>query len=196
MRKAQFDGKSILPLLVGELDEQERSALPNSVSKHLESLGSYQDYAAGWREYAYIEYYFVQANVKCCGKCGTPKRTYPNEDSWCGVLTTGANSDCWSAPGQLCKDQCYPTEDNQNNFRAVRGMPGSETGDVLYAEYQTGDQTQANVNFTKVDFVELFDISSDPWQMHNLANNSGSIPVPKLKQAVAQFYNCAGDTCP
>jgi hypothetical protein len=58
-------------------------------------------YAAGWRDAAFIEYYYVAANVKCVGNCTPPTlaKGYPHKDSWCGDLTTDANANCWALYG-------------------------------------------------------------------------------------------------
>lgn len=195
-KPSQFDGKSLMPLLTGNLDEIERDRLPQSVAKHLSDLGSWEEYINGWRDQAYIEYYYVEPNVKCCGACPPvgPGQGYPEHDSDCGDLTPDHNDHCWAGK---CSKDCYPTESNANNFRAVRGMPGSSVGDVLYAEYQTGNQINTDINFSAVDFVELFDVGGgDIWLMNNLANKSSSLPVDQLKADVAKWYNCAGDACP
>ena len=52
-------------------------------------------------------------------------------------------------------------------------MPWSKHGNTLYVEYQKGEQILADVNFSKVDFVELFDVEEDTWLMNNLCTDSG-----------------------
>ena len=89
----------------------------------------------------------------------------------------------------------YPTESTANNFIGIRHMEGSEFGDSLYAEYQSGDQGTANIDFTHVDFVEYFNLTADNWQMHNLRNESLDVQK-KLSAKLHTWFNCAGDSCP
>ena len=226
-----FDGKSLVPLIVsrGEVggQKQQRGAagaptgpgmvLPESVAGHLRSMldqlggedGSRESYAAGWRTSIFIEYYFVNDNNVCVHNCTNMTQDYPNKDASCGDLTPGANSDCWghgtkmNAANPGCTLACVPTESSQNNFIALRSMPWSQHGNSLYVEYQAGSQYTTDVDFTKVDFVERFDVSQDPWHMHNLYNNTPlgnhswqAAEVEALHAELHRWYNCYGDACP
>ena len=56
------------------------------------------------------------------------------------------NADCWGD----CNVECYPTEDTQNNFIAIRKMDSG----TLYIEYQNGTQNDG-IEFDAVDFYEV-----------------------------------------
>ena len=86
-------------------------------------------------------------------------------------------------------------------------MPDSQFGDQTYAEFQSGNQKQANIDFSEVDFVENYNNTADPWQLNNLASNSnGSVRdwtstdsatqrTAKLHEVLRKWYTCAGDSC-
>ena len=180
----RFDGKSIKPMLV-----------PTTTS---------MDYIANWRDNVFIEYYYVAPNLKCVENCTalTPEEEYPLTQQWCGDLTPGANTKCWG--GKQCTTDCYPTEDLNNNFIGIRYMKGSAQGDVLYAEFQHGNQIVEDIDFSHVNFRELYNNTVDPWQMNNLIpNGSGegedSFARTKmgreLHSALHQWYRCKGSTC-
>lgn len=80
-------------------------------------------------------------------------------------------------------------------------MPGSKLGDTLYAEYQSGANDQSwtnmiNIDFTKVDFIEYYDSSTDPWQMKNLHKTAPKDTLSALHEKVQSWYHCKGDECP
>merc|ERR1719160_1226278 len=160
-----MDGASIVPFLVNP-----SASILESTRKHLDDCGSMQEYLGKWRKEVFIEYYYNAYNVKCAKKGGgTPlPHNYPKGDSWCTDLAN--NTDCWTSPGGPSKDPtCYETEDPSNNYIALRRF---EDGvGTLYAEFQTGDETEHDIKFDKVDFVEHFNVATDPWQMKNLAKD-------------------------
>jgi len=167
-----MDGHSLLPLLTKQGEERDTAA-------------------AGWRDSVFFEYYFNAPNIKCVGSCPTPGGDYPKQDSSCTDLDN--NSKCWAGK---CTTDCYPTEDRTNNFIAVRNMPGSELGDTLYAEFETGDQKESNLEFIKPDFIEYYNHSSDPWQMNNLHKAATPTMMQALHKKVHRWFNCAGSSCP
>ena len=66
----------------------------------------------------------------------------------------------------------------------------------LYAEFATGDQRQANIDFRAPDFYELFDMDADPWSLKNIY---ASAPKEQLREAQARvklWYECSGAACP
>jgi len=204
-----MDGKSLLPLMLHESDAQ---AILPSTKSHLSSLGNRKAYTAAWRDAVFIEYYFVDENDKCMADCTTvtPESGYPNKDSSCGDLTPGKNDECWGGSG--CDQNCYATESTANNFIAVRHMPWSTFGDTLYVEYETGQQITQDVNFSKIDFIEYFNATVDPWMMKNLHpkpdmpsfsssfSSTSSSPIlqkfEKLHEQVQAWFHCEGDACP
>ena len=63
-------------------------------------------------------------------------------------------TNCWTP---VCTTNCYPTEDNTNNFIALRSLGGKGTGDnTLYAEFKTGDLTDGDVVFDSTPVSVLY----------------------------------------
>ena len=57
----------------------------------------------------------------------------------------------------------YPSESDANNWRGVRTMEDSAYGDLVYLEFQTGNQAKSpGVNFDNVDFIERVSTSPSP----------------------------------
>jgi N-acetylglucosamine-6-sulfatase len=163
-------------------------------------------YAESWRDHVFFEYYFVNDNDKCVSGCPKlqPWEEYPVFDSFCGVLKKGHNRQCWSGKNWGCK-HCYPTESTANNYIAVRFMPGSDHGDTLYVEYQQGNMYRrykhdgsvgnSDVNFTRVDWVELYNNTADPWQMVNLVGNPSVYKGGQKSDVLRSWLECKGSTC-
>jgi len=205
-RPSQFDGRSLVPLLIPSRAEP----LPASTAQYLNRLlgnGGEEGYKAAWRDSVFIEYYYNDPNNKCIESCKKipSKKQYPHADSNCADLTPGNNEVCWG--GNQCTTSCYATESPANNWIALRTMPDSQFGDQTYAEFQSGNQKQANIDFSEVDFVENYNNTADPWQLNNLASNSnGSVRdwtstdsatqrTAKLHEVLRKWYTCAGDSC-
>lgn len=82
-------------------------------------------------------------------------------------------------------------------------MPGSKWGDLLYAEYQTGQQIEKDIDFDFITFKEMYNMSVDPWSMHNLLNNTyGTHETPaitaladELHTQLHTWFKCTGDEC-
>jgi arylsulfatase A-like enzyme len=200
-----MDGKSLLPLLIPDHhDPAIRALLAPSTVANLISMPAPSTYKEQWRDGVFIEYYFVNDNIVCVKNCEplTPAREYPLSDSSCGDLTPGNNSACWSTSPHVgkrgCLDDCYPTESTSNNFIGLRSMAGSRFGDTLYAEFQTGEQNDMNIDFSNLSFVEYYNASMDPWMMTNLAVGSArpASTLALLKTELHKWYDCAGATCP
>jgi len=175
------DGKSIVPFLIKDAD-----ALLESTAIHLrEHLPA--SYKSSWRREVFFEGYFCSYNIKCVGAAADGD--YPHSDANCADLKN--NRDCWkNGKGNGSSPNCYMTEDSTNNFIGLRQVDGNVN--TLYAEFQTGDQAVANIDFDKIDSVEFYDLSSDPWQMRNLA--PGQVPSG-LHERVQRWYRCAGASC-
>ena len=58
------------------------------------------------------------------------------------------------------------------------------------------DGTALEVDFSKVDFHEYYDVTTDPWQMNNLYNSTSPATLGKLHSKLRTYFQCAGDTCP
>jgi len=182
-----MDGHSIVPFLV----DSQQDALLDSTRQHLTNLGDLDMYKAKWRKEVFIEYYYCSWNVKCTTNCNGGD--YPNGDSLCANLAD--NTDCWcnSANKATNDPTCYETEDPANNFIALR-----ELGDnnVAYAEFQTGDEGKADIQFDNVNFVEYYDLDKDPEELQNLARKAPADKLADLHQRLHQWLKCAGPSCP
>ena len=195
-KPAQMDGKSLLPLLTAAAPSAGAAAaaaapLHPATARHLAALGPADKYAAGWRDAAFIEYYFVDPNVKCVANCTIPSTAkFHTHDRDCTDLVN--DKACWG--GNICNQDCYATEGVENNFIALRTGTGAGTG-VLYAEFQTGDAASVELPFTSPDFVEMYDTANDEWEMKNVAKTAPADQVADLHARVQQFYHCAGDSC-
>ena len=84
----------------------------------------------------------------------------------------------------------------QNNFIALRKIDPNDRGGLLYVEYQNGSQADADIAFDRVDFVELYNQSVDPWSLNNLAKTAPAELVRALHDELHAWYACAGDACP
>lgn len=189
---AVLDGRSIVPFLLH--GSKCADVLPVTL-EHLSHLGvgtcgSAAAYASTWRDEVFIEYYFIDANVKCMTNC--QGGNYPKADSMCVDLNN--NSACWCG-GQPQAPNCYATESTANNFIALRRL--AEGDNTLYAEFQSGDMQWADIDFSKTDFAEFYDIPTDTWQLNNLATDpSTSDRRAKLSERLHQWYQCVGASCP
>lgn len=184
-----MDGHSLAPFILTNPSDPRLAA---STRRHLTALGDAQTYIDTWRDCVFIEYYYVEPNSKCVQDCKTPGGNYPHTDSNCVNLNN--NTQCWGGNG--CDKNCYLTESVSNNFIALRHMSGSDFGNTLYAEFQTGEQSKAAVQFDAVDFFEYYNVKNDPWQ---LANDYKTLD-PKISSAlhkkVQRWFQCEGDNCP
>lgn len=182
---ADMDGKSIVPFLV---DAGDSSVLPSTLA-HLRSLGDLAAYRAAWRTEVFLEYYYCATNRKCMAGNQSSKLTggWPHRDSWCTDLPN--NADCW-----VGSSNCYATEDAENNFIAIRQFDNDSN--KLYVEYQHGSQFNEDINFSATNFVEYYDIASDPWHMQNLADNTSESVLAPMRTRLHQWYACVGNTCP
>ena len=101
----------------------------------------------------------------------------------------------FNSPNVKCAD--YPTEDPSNNFIGIRHHEESQFGDTSYAEYQTGNQGNADIDFSAVDFVEYFNLTADPWQMDNLWKHGMSNETQQLlHEKLHRWFRCQGGECP
>jgi len=84
-------------------------------------------------------------------------------------------------------------DDDTNNFIGLR-VQNEEYGNILYSEFQTDKGVQ--VNFSKPDFYEMYDMVKDPWQLHNIYNDTDPAITTKLHTWLHTVYACEGDACP
>ncbi|CAE7187333.1 unnamed protein product [Symbiodinium pilosum] len=165
--------------------------LPESVAWHLRSLPASAEAAAGWRRELFMEYYYVDYNTKCVKNCSNAS-AYPSADSNCGDLAN--KKDCWCSKEQTKQEGCYYTESPANNFIALRDF--EEGHHLLYSEFQTGELQKEPIEFDNVDFVELYNITSDPWQLRNLISKTGEAAQAAMHQRLRDWYRCHGASCP
>eukprot|EP00939_MAST-03C_sp_MAST-3C-sp1_P003316 g3316.t1 len=175
---APFDGRSLLPLL-----------FTTTTTNDSTTTGDVDDH---WRREVFIEYYFNDPNDKCVTNCSNSSkvRGYPESDAQCANLNAVPNDACWSP---VCHNTCYPTENRLNNFIAVRRLDAAGT---LYVEYAEGNQSKADINFSRPDFYELFHSTGDMWQMENVVNATDEASVRELHDDLAAWFRCAGSSCP
>eukprot|EP00039_Didymoeca_costata_P011721 m.165843 g.165843 ORF g.165843 m.165843 type:complete len:551 (+) comp15267_c0_seq3:46-1698(+) len=86
-----------------------------------------------------------------------------------------------------------------NNFIAIRTMPNSKYGNMLYAEFQWANGTnygQGNVDFQSIFFHELFDMDKDPWQLNNIYDSANASLKASLHDDVQAWLRCKGGMCP
>lgn len=170
-QRSDFDGRSLAPLL----SNQE---------------------GITWRDSVFIEYYFNDPNNKCLSKCKLASENYPTVDSSCANLSITPNALCWGG----CTEDCYPTENNRNNFIGLRIINASL--DLLYVKYETGNQSIKDINFqqsndnTTCCFHELFDAKQDPWMLSNLYNRTHAAVLNDLDDQLMACFRCSGRGCP
>eukprot|EP00930_Biecheleria_cincta_P015223 TRINITY_DN12775_c0_g1_i2.p1 TRINITY_DN12775_c0_g1~~TRINITY_DN12775_c0_g1_i2.p1 ORF type:complete len:587 (-),score=86.87 TRINITY_DN12775_c0_g1_i2:20-1537(-) len=180
------DGKSIAPFLL----QNDGGNLLESTRLHLDSLPDVASYRSTWRKELFFEAYYCSHNFKCILGPTQQSGNYPHADSLCADLEK--NELCW-AEKTGNESMCYMTEDLTNNFIALRQIDGTRNN--LYAEFHTGNQAVQNIDFQRVDFVEYYDLSRDPWQQHNLADKIPSEAHAWFSKRLRNWYECSGPTC-
>ena len=143
----------------------------------------------------FFEYYYVSYNDKCVANCTQGAACdhcaeYPSADASCTDLPD--NAVCWTPQ---CNQRCYRTEDDRNNYIALRSLGGAH-GNTMYAEFETGDLANAPIEFDAVDFHEHYDMDADRWQMNNTYKALSDAKRSSLSAEVHRWYTCAGATCP
>ena len=91
--------------------------------------------------------------------------------------------------------QLHPIESPDNNFIAVRHQTGSKFGNILYAEFTTGEKGPGFMTFDTIDFYELYDMDNDPWQMNNIYNKTSEDIKKDLHNDVHHWLQCKGSDC-
>jgi hypothetical protein len=75
--------------------------------------------------------------------------------------------------------------------------PQSPFGNTLYAEYQTGNQKNADVDFSKkVDAFEYYNATADPWMLDNAYSSATKDLQTALHVELQKWFKCAGASCP
>ena len=79
-----------------------------------------------------------------------------------------------------------------NTYRALRYRNTSGEPGMLYAEFTAAPDWQ----FDAVDFRELYDLSTDPFQLHNLWPNASDGVRAKYRADMDTVWGCKGTACP
>eukprot|EP00927_Polykrikos_kofoidii_P050237 TRINITY_DN44158_c0_g1_i1.p1 TRINITY_DN44158_c0_g1~~TRINITY_DN44158_c0_g1_i1.p1 ORF type:complete len:545 (-),score=54.69 TRINITY_DN44158_c0_g1_i1:54-1688(-) len=84
-------------------------------------------------------------------------------------------------------------DDTSNTYRALRFTSGGPVGNgnMLYAEFTA----VSDWNFTDYNFVEIFDMDTDPYQLVNLASNTPDSVKRRLHDMMQLQWQCAGRNC-
>ena len=217
---AAMDGRSLLPLLVADHGDPR---LGRYTRAQLAAAGSTEEVAATWRRAVLIEHLFWTTNVKCVANCSFASDSlvtgaFPRSDVWCADVR--ALTDCWATPGTdpawtgeydpRCDHECYPTEDEYNNFAALRHVGPGPLGPSgsLYAEFHVGDASKADIDWSRRPAsVEMYD-GADTWQMANLLGAHGvthdtsadrarlTFAAERLALMLRSWSKCEGSACP
>ena len=103
--------------------------------------------------------------------------------------------------GSYCGDG-HHIDGMDNNYIAVRHLPGSKYGNILYAIFQWANNTNygvGNVDFQQPFFFEYYDMDNDPWQMRNIydqMNATNPDVIAELHAEVQARLRCKGASCP
>ena len=80
-----------------------------------------------------------------------------------------------------------------NQYRAIRVINVSRGHNILFAEFT--DLT--DWNFERDDmFTEMFNMTSDPWQIHNVVDTADPKLVSELRNRLHTLWTCKVATCP
>ena len=75
-----------------------------------------------------------------------------------------------------------------NTYRALRFVGSQDYGDLLYSEFTA----VSDWNFSSVSFYELFNMTTDPHQLHNLYDQTPEVTKRALHQQLVKQWTCAG----
>ena len=210
---APMDGRSLLPLLIGNVDAP---GLGEGARRLLQAGDGAPGAAREWRDAVLIEHYYYTPNIKCVSNCSfTPRQetwlgngTYPSFDLWCADVRT--RSTCWATPDApeewaipRCTQDCYATESAANNFVALRHVRRGPlgAGGSLYAEFQDGANGPFDVDRSLAAFREMYDAAADPWQLDNLLGRADAgqqhlAAAEELQRMLRTWSRCRGSECP
>ena len=79
-----------------------------------------------------------------------------------------------------------------NTYRALRFVGDPDYGDLLYAEFTSVEDW----HYESPVHYELFNVTSDPHQLHNLYYSAPRSLVDSLQSRLLAHWKCAGVTCP
>lgn len=79
-------------------------------------------------------------------------------------------------------------DSESNTYRALRFVGSRDYGDLLYSEFTA----VSDWNFSNVSFYELFNMTTDPHQLHNLYTHAPETTKRALHEQVVKQWTCAG----
>ena len=106
-----------------------------------------------------------------------------------GAVERGAPVDCGRG------ETCYHLVDSphSNEYRALRVIDKPRGRNLLFAEFTN----LSDWNFTDAPlFEEYFDMTSDPWQLQNIAQTAPEAEVAALRERLHELWHCKATTCP
>ena len=59
-----------------------------------------------------------------------------------------------------------------------------------------GPQIAAKACFSDVDMYQLFDLTTDPYELHNVYNETDAAITTALAKKLREYYPCQGVACP
>ena len=77
--------------------------------------------------------------------------------------------------------------------------PTLGSGKYKYGEYQyvcTSSQIVAKKCFSDIDMYQLFDLTTDPFEQHNVYNETDLAIKEELAHRLRLHYPCSGASCP
>jgi N-acetylglucosamine-6-sulfatase len=80
-----------------------------------------------------------------------------------------------------------------NTYSAIRVINNNTTTDILYAEYRPRDALPVA---SSSNFTEMYDLTKDPFEMHNIVNVTDINTVDHYKQMLYEVITCKGKQCP
>lgn len=78
-----------------------------------------------------------------------------------------------------------------NTYRAIRFVGSAKYGNTLYAEFTA----VVDWHFASPNFIEMYDLDTDPHQLNNLANSSSAALKAELHAMVVEQFGCEGASC-
>eukprot|EP00928_Gymnodinium_smaydae_P031549 TRINITY_DN23124_c0_g1_i1.p1 TRINITY_DN23124_c0_g1~~TRINITY_DN23124_c0_g1_i1.p1 ORF type:complete len:587 (-),score=30.69 TRINITY_DN23124_c0_g1_i1:88-1848(-) len=166
-----IDGRSLAPLVLPETRTAEKFCWRSTFLMEYLSVGTYfNDHSQTWDD------------GSARRACGGPMPNSPE-----GRL----NPKMCKEDGGVGTGRCYFVDStHSNSWRALRVL--NETHNLQYVEY---DPTWTFKEGYPLQHYELYDLSSDPFQVVNLYEGASQIQKAALHAELAEYYKCQGAAC-